>query len=323
MNIISTKIRLLLIILFLVTGYQVEIFAQEKEQEKAQEKVQQKLQFEAQAQFQGKAQLVDSSKTRPHGLYVGFSLASYQSFISQEGMLSVSGLNNLGKPGISGTVELGYSLSDHFVISSGITFVSLNNQVTLKTYQNKFNTTDTENETYERQVTGTNITEDQNIACLGIPVNLNLRIPIGRKLGFSLRAGIDMTIPVKKNYHTSGTFTYKGYYPKYNVLLENLPAYGFPNQAVISADGQLDLKPVCFDGSFSGGLDFRINKRIQAIIAYCYTHSLTEIQSYGAPEKFQLSPDISQINSMMGGSTKVNFQSAGVLFTLRFYLTRP
>ncbi len=298
MKIFTLKIRLLSIIILLMTGYQVEIFAQ------------------------GQEVKADSIIAGHRGLFVGLSVASYQSLISQEGMLSVSGLNNLGKPGISGTAEIGYSLSDHFAISSGISFISLNNQVTLKSYQNKFNTTDTEKETYERQVTATNITEDQKISYLGIPVNLNLRIPLGRKLGFSLRAGIDMAIPVIKNYHTSGTFTYKGYYPRFNVLLENLPAYGFPDKASLSSDGQLELKPVCFDGTVSAGLDFRINKRLQTIISYFYTQSLTGIQSYSSPEKFQLSSDITQINSMMGGSSKVNFRSTGVQFTLRYYLAK-
>lgn len=309
MKILSTKYSPLLIILILLIGYQVEIFAQEKEQEKEKVKLQE--------------QLVDGNITKQQGLFVGFSMASFQSQISQEGILSVSGLNSIGKPGISGTAEIGYSLSDHFAISSGLSFFSLHNQVALNAYQNKFNTTDTENEAYERQVAGTNIIEDQKIGFLGIPLNLNLRIPLGKKLGFSLRAGIDVAIPVIKNYHTSGTFSYKGYYPKYNVLLENLPAFGFPDKAALSADGQLELKSVCFDGSFSAGMDFRINKRVQAVIAYCYVLSLTEIQSYGSPEKFQISTDINQINSMMGGSSKVNFKTAGVLFTLRYHLKRP
>lgn len=311
MKILSPKYRPLLIILILMTGYQVEIFAQEKEQRQDKEKVQ--LQ----------EQLVDGNITKQQGLFVGFSMASFQSQISQEGILSVSGLKNIGKPGISGTAEIGYSFSDHFAISSGMSFVSLHSQVTLNAYQNKFNTTDSENEAYERQVAGTNITEDQKIGSLGIPLNLNFRIPLGKKLGFSMRAGIDMAIPVIKNYHTSGTFSYKGYYPKYNVLFENLPAFGFPEKSSISADGKLELKPVCVDGSLSAGLDFRINKRVQAVIAYSYTLSLTDIQSYGSPEKFQLSSDINQINSMMGGSSKVNFKSTGVLFTLRYFLKRP
>lgn len=300
MKILSPGIKRMLVVLLLMSAFQVEIYAQ----------------------GQGQDLQVDSVKTKQHGLFIGLSLSPYQSQISQVGMLSVSGLIATAKPAISGTIEIGYSLSDHFGISSGITFLSFNSQVTLKAYQNKFNTVDTENEAYERQVFGTNITEDQNIAFLGIPVTLNFRMPLGRKVGFTIRSGIDMAVPVIKNYHSSGTFTYKGYYPRYNVLLENLPAYGFPDKASISAGGQLELHPIYFDASVSAGMDFFLRKNMQAIIAFSYSKSLSGLQSYSSPEKFQLSSDINQINSMMGGSNKTNIQSVGVMFTLRYYLTR-
>ena len=317
-KILSLKVRPLLIFIFLMYGYQVGIFAQEQ---KHKQELKQEQFLEPEQKLEPELQ-VDSIRTKQHGLFVGLSVSPYQSQISQVGILSVSALNSIAKMAISGTVEIGYSLSDHFGISSGISFLSFNSQVTLKAYQNKFTTIDTEKEVYERQVTATNITEDQKIAYLGIPVNLNLRLPLGSKIGFSLRAGVDMALPVSKNYHSSGTFTYKGYYPKYNVLLENLPAYGFPDKASISADGKLELQPIYFGAAVSVGLDFFIRKNLQAVLAFNYAQSLTTLQSYSSPEKFQLSSDLNQIKSMMGGSNKVNVQSAGVIFTLRYYLTK-
>ena len=45
--------------------------------------------------------------------------------------------------------------------------------------------------------------------------------------GFMIQGGVNMAIISKNSYTSTGTFTYKGYYPAYNVLLENLPNYAF------------------------------------------------------------------------------------------------
>lgn len=268
------------------------------------------------------AQESDSIRSRQRGLFIGLTLGASQSQIVNEGMLSVSGLINGKSNGMTGSAEVGYSFSEYFGISSGISYSSVHGEVTLNSYQNKFNTVDSENETYERQVSGTNITEKQNIDLLGIPVFLNFRFPFNKRIGFSIRTGIDMVFPIVKNYHSGGTFTYKGYYPKYNVLLENLPAYGFPTNANIATNGGLALKPLCFDASASAGFDMFIKRNLQAAIAFYYTKSLSSILAYDSPEKFRLSTDVDQINSMMGGSSKSTIQSMGLSITLRYYLPR-
>lgn len=316
-------IRRIYVLLILISGFQIEIFAQEKDQPQGQGQLQVNEHSHVQRQLQQfHDQTVDSLKIKQHGFFFGFSLVAYQSLFTQDGLLSVSGLSNLGKPGISATAGIGCTLTDHFGISSGISFLTFNNQVTQKAYQNKFITSDTENETYERRVTATNIVENQNIACLGIPFILNFRIPAGRRFGFSLGAGMEMVFPIVRNYHTDGIFSYKGYYPRYNVILENLPAYGFPEKAGISADGKMELKPFWLNSSFCAGFDGALTKNIQLGIAFHYNRSLTEITSSTSPEKFQLSTDINQISSMMGGCSTVNIQSTGAIVTLRYYLSR-
>ena len=294
MRFTSTVLRQLLFTAFLMFGFHHEIFSQE----------------------------ADSSKVKRPGLFVGFALGTAQSQINNAGILSVSAIHSGMKSSFMGTLEFGYFFSDYIGLSSGIGFISANGQVTLSSYQNKFNTTDSENETYERQVSGTNIKEVQNIGFLSVPILLNIRLPLNKKMGFFLQTGIDVLVPITKNYHSSGTFTYKGYYPAYNVLLENLPAYGFLSNANIATDGKLELKPLCFDAIATAGFDFSIQKNMQFAIAASYNQSLSNISGYTLPEKFRLSTDVNQMNSLMGGSSKATVQSMGLKITLRYFLTK-
>jgi hypothetical protein len=162
--------------------------------------------------------------------------------------------------------------------------------------------------------------EDQNIGILAVPFCINLRLPLSKKVGFFVQGGVNIAIPIIKKYHSSGTFTYKGYYPAYNVLLENLPLYGFPSNAYVETSGNLELKPVCFEVIASAGVDFFVQKKFQFALATCYNQSISNLSGYTQFEKFQLSPDMSQINSMMGGSSKATIQALGLKISIRYFL---
>jgi hypothetical protein len=260
----------------------------------------------------------DSTRIKP-GLFVGLNLGTFQSQIINEGTLSVSGLLSDKQTSFSGSLEIGYFFSNYFGLSSGLGFISYKTQLTLDAYQNKYNTTDIENDSYEMRISGSDIKEVQNIGLLYIPFCLNIRLPISKRIGFFLQPGVNLAVPLNRTYQSSGTFTYKGYYPAYNVLLENLPNYGFPNNLSSGSEGEFELKSLVFNAIASAGFDFFVGENIQFSLAACYNKSLSGISDYSSPDKFQLSPSVNQINSMMGGSIKATTQSIGLSLSLRYY----
>ena len=266
------------------------------------------------------SQETDISTENQPGMFAGISLGPSQSHIMNVGTLSVSELLFFKKNSFFGSVEFGYFFSEYIGLSSGISFISYRTKLTLDTYQNKFNTTDSENESYERRVSGSGITEVQNINFLSIPFCINLRLPFNETIGFFLQTGVNMGVPIIRDYISSGTFTYKGYYPAHNVLLEDLPSYGFPSNKSIVTYGELELKPFNFSVNASAGFDLFIQKKIQIAVAACFDKSLSKISNYSSPDIFQLSSDADKINSLMGGSSKVTAQSMGLKIILRYYL---
>lgn len=262
----------------------------------------------------------DSISVNRPGFYVGANLSPSRTNIFNKGILSVSDLISDKQASFGASVEIGYFFTKRIGVSSGIGFVTYKSQLNLEAYQNKFNTIDSENESYERRVTGTGIMEVQNIGFINVPVCLDIRLPLNKRMGFFLQPGVNVAVPFKKKYTGSGTFTYKGYYPAYNVLLENLPAYGFPTNIQSASDGELKIKSLGFNVIASVGFDYFIQKKIAVAISFSYSKSLSGISAYASPEKFQLSPDVNQVNSMMGGSSEASVQSVGVNITLRYFL---
>lgn len=266
------------------------------------------------------SQEADTTISYKPTLYVGIKLITTTTNIRNIWIQSLSDLNQDGKKSFSGSFDLGYSFSRSVGISTGLGFSSYSTELFLETYSNKFNTTDSENEPYERRIEGSDITELQNISFLDIPLNINFLLPFSSRFGFFLQTGIILAIPLTKKYSSSGTFTYTGFYPAYNALLENLPAYGFINDAEVTSEENTCIKTVNLHGGAGAGFQYFINNKIQIALGINYNRSLSNISDYKSQDKFQLSENPDQIRSMMGGSSKVNSQSFGFGLSLRYYL---
>jgi hypothetical protein len=211
-------------------------------------------------------------------------------------------------------------LPNRIGFSAGIAFSPYKTELALETYQDSYTTKDTENESYERRVSGTAIKEEQSIGFLSFPLCINYRIAFNESFSLFIEPGISLAIPLKKEYVSSGNFTYKGYYPAYNVLLENLPAYGFSSNKSVNSVDNLEIKSLIINTVISAGLEYLIKDKNQVGISLCYGRSLSDISEYTSPDKFQLTTGEDQLNSLMGGSDKTTTSYLGMCFTFRYYL---
>ena len=253
-------------------------------------------------------------------LFIGLGLEPTQSLIKNHGTSSIEAITSDKSATFNGSAEIGYFFSKYIGLSSGIGFSSYGSQIKLDTYQNKLNTIDSENEAYELRVTGNTIKETENIKYLYIPAYLNLRLPLTQSFGLFLQSGVNLAFTVKNSYSSEGTFTYKGYYSKYNVLLENLPTYGLPTNKATNSSGNMEVKPFTAFLTVSGGLEFFLKDNLQIAVIANWNKSLSEVSAYSANNQFQLTPAPDQINSFMGGSTSVTAESIGLSVRLKYFL---
>ena len=262
-----------------------------------------------------------SRDSKQPGLFFGLGLEPSLSQVKNLGVQNSSDLTSINKFALSGSLDIGYFFSRYFGISSGLNYSSYNTQLNLESYQNQLDDIDQDNENYELQVLGNGINEIQHIGILGIPICLNFRFSFKSNMGFFLQTGINIAVPLRNNYTTTGTFTYKGYFSEYNVLLENLPDYGFSTGVTTESDGSLKLKSIINCAIASVGFDYIVQKRVQISIAAMFNKSLESISEYTPPESFQLSTGENQLNSIMEGSSNVILQSFGLNIGLRYYFT--
>ncbi len=267
---------------------------------------------------------VTESRNIP-GLFFGLSGGPTQTKIINSGSIIDTSLMVEKGNSFSGTAEIGYFFSDYIGISSGIGYASYKSKLKLKSFQENFNTKDSENEAFEMRVTGSGIEESQTVSFLSIPLCVHLRLPLNTSFGLYLKGGVNLSLPVNKKYSSSGVFTYKGYYPAYNVILENLPLNGFVKDKTMSSNGDLGLKIVRFNTLVSAGIDVNITESMQLTLGASFTNSLlkesySSSQSSASINNFELTPNTTKINSFMQGSSKAIAQSVGGEITLRFFM---
>ena len=253
-------------------------------------------------------------------LYLGITFIPQQTNISNEKFSATSVLNYKKGTSVNFALDGAYFFSRIAGINIGAGFGSYSTKLSMDSYSIKFQTVDSENESYEMRISGTSIVENQKISFLSIPVCLALRFPAGNKFGFYLKGGMSFEIPVVKTYEGTGTFTYDGYYSAYPILLQDLPAYGFPSNLNTSASGTLQIKSFNTALVASGGAFFSVNKVIQLVLGAYFSKSLANISAYKPDSSFRLTSAANELNSFMAGSSSAGIQAFGLSFGVRFFL---
>lgn len=267
-----------------------------------------------------KSQSLNNKIPRQYHWFIGVSGGPAQTSISNNGTSVISEIVMTHKNSYCLSVDAGYFFSKYFGLTTGIGLSPYFTQLSLDSYSNSLDTIDSENESYERRISGKNIIETQKIYFLEIPVMLNFQYPFSKAIGFYLKSGINLAIPVSKKYSSSGTFTYSGYYPAYNVILNDIPYEGFKSNVKNDVRGELKVKTINPELVASGGFYFCTEKQYQVSIGFFYKKMLSDISAYPPVESFQLSTHENQLRSFMEGSEKTIASSMGIIVSLRYYI---
>ena len=268
------------------------------------------------------AQGTDMGLERRPGAFIGISAGALNSQIISDSDLDIKESGSSGKVSFSGSFDVGYYFSKPIGLRTGIGYSSANVQLTLDSYQSSSNLKDSENESYELRVTASNLTENQSVKILNVPLVVVLNIPLSNIVSIFLEPGISFSIPANCSYNSTGLFTYQGYYPEYNVILENLPNHGFSSNETINTTDDLKIRHSWTDLTLSSGINLAIKRKFQLSAGVEYCRSISDLSGYDSPDSFQLSPIPGQVASLMGASDKVTSKALGFNISLRYLINR-
>lgn len=256
-------------------------------------------------------------------LFLGFTVDPVQSNINYSNTSIAFDISPVNPVSLNAMLEAGYYFTPFTAITSGMGYSSFRKTYTLEEYNTSFNSTDSEEEAFEMRIVGQNIREDQVLHLLRIPLSLEGRIMFSEKFGLAVSGGMTFYFPISGSYSSSGTFSYSGYYPSYNVLLEDIPQYGFPSDLDLQLKESLEIAPMLMAIHASGGISWNISDNLSALLQAHYIRGISELSKYEASSDYHLTTSPEEINSLMEASDNNGISGYGLKISLRYWFDSP
>ncbi len=247
--------------------------------------------------------------------YIGVNASLFNSKITATSNLEYESKSIFS---VSESLEIGYFFSKNVGISIGFGMSTYKTDLSLTNYSNTFDAIDSENDEYQMSVSSTNISENQKISYLDVPVSLLFKVGISDKIGFFVNPGIKLSFLNKGDYTGNGIFSYEGFYPEYNVTLHSVDVYGYPTNYKLDKSGELGLAKSNKSLILTGGVYVQFGKFNIAIGAY-YDRSLGNISEENSTT-YILSENPNNYNSLIGSSTKTLTQAIGGCISVKYFL---
>ena len=219
-----------------------------------------------------------------------------------------------------GEIELNYSLSRFLGLGIGLGYQNFKSELTLDDYSSTLSSIDNEGDNFIMEISGNSISDKQSLGLLTIPVSVQLKVPVSSKLFLFVQPGICVSIPVLKKSSTTGTFTYNGYYPDYNVTLTDLPQYGFASNYQSTDENKLPTSRMILLSQTRAGITYSLNYKLSLSAGLSYLKSLSNVVENTEDELLTTSMDDLKSTSVL--STKGSLSGISGFINISWFIFR-
>lgn len=182
-------------------------------------------------------------------------------------------------------------------LSLGVNMTQFTTDVELGKYANVFVAKDLESESYYHIVDAKAVKSTWDLQYLDVPLKLNLDLKLSKGLSFFINGGVNISYLLSGTYTQSGIYSYRAYYPQYNITLSDKPSLGLGKDVNEKSEGDLNMKDMHL--SWTAGLGFGFNfKSFSVLMGASMQQSLGSITEKPSSESSIInskiaSPDIS------------------------------
>lgn len=178
--------------------------------------------------------------------------------------LSYSLPNGIGtqKGQLGYTINAGYSyfFTPQWGLHTGLGFQSFNSLSTLN-YLSSTPDIDTDGKSYTFKENYKNWQERQQALFVDIPLTIQFKLPLSKKMGLLTSVGGNISFPVNSGFKTTGgELVTTGFYPQYNAELSDLPQHGFSTMTK-TFTGNQSIKTAYMAIADLGGL-YKLNEKL-------------------------------------------------------------
>ncbi len=247
------------------------------------------------------------------GLYVGVGASYLSTEIQNDAIDSDNDWTIQGQKKISASIEAKYMFHRNFGVASGISYTNYEAQLA-GNYSTKSKDSpliDKDGDTYHLHV-NSNLAETNNIHYLEVPLYFVLSIGPSERVRFNVQPGVKLGYNILSEYDVKGSTDRKAYYPKYNILLEDVKSYDYTTQTY-DETGEWEISQFNLSVSLKTEFGVQLTNNIFANLGYEFSKGLTDL-NYSKP-KYR--DDFIGVKSK---KTDMTTLSHGVYFSIHYKL---
>lgn len=204
-------------------------------------------------------------------------------------------------------------------VGLGISYLSSNYSAV--GYLSAEETADADKDTYYQIMNLSALSENISITGFNFPVKLNYEKSFSQNNGFYMNAGVVLSY-YKGTYNIKTNYSSLGYYPQYNVTLQEIPALGFNDDQTYSGKGTLPINPINASGNIELGMFFRLRNSYQLYVGVNYNQAFLNFSSK-VKSSALLTPNTTDAskspvyNSIMSEMGNINLSVIGITIGIK------
>lgn len=204
--------------------------------------------------------------------------------ITIQGGLGLSGLKfdvdqGDSKQKFGGSIGVGYSyfFNQNFGINTGVEMSFLSSEGKFASISDVYQTIDSEGESFNFSSTTKNYEETHRTTYFNIPVMGQYQTPVMGNHQFYGALGVKVGFPVSSKYKTNGAAVKtSGYYPQYDLNVDQVISSGFGDFTSNPVDEKVDLK-VSFMIAAEAGMKWYINESMSIYTGAYLDYGLNDV----------------------------------------------
>jgi len=214
-----------------------------------------------------------------------------------------------GEPSFQAGLEVNhYFKNENYGFGARINYVNYRSTYTIdEVKQMDTLLSDIDKDTYYLVSSGASLKEEASVSWISIPVFFKYRYVLHKSkwLGhIYFNVGPEFSFIINQNFETSSKFTYKGYYPEYHVMLENIEEYGFEENYENKTATESDIKSFNLSLLAEAGVNIPLNNKLNFNFSVLFEKGLLNLSNQNDDYIFTIGPD--NQNSLLDSRNKVS-----------------
>ncbi len=211
-----------------------------------------------------------------------------------------------------------YYISQDIALGAGFHMADYGATAVFNNVSLQENRVDIDGEEFELTADFNGVNEEHTISVMEFPIFIRYQKWLSNNIMFFGSTGPVFIIPgTMSGKFTSGSVETSGYYPQWNLTIDDLPAYGFYARDLNEDIPEVEVKS-SIGWNFEAGVELYVQKRINAFISACYMAGGNISNASGDSE---ILPDLNTFNGSMAGVDKISLSKLGIRIGLTIDLT--